>query len=419
MDAEVLLHVDENGDVKSVTRKDTGEAVRYDIVQTSSDPSVLHPAVSVTAYPKDLTPQLKACLNACVTNGGACKVIALPNCFYDGRSARGVVHLMKSKGKPSESGWPLCLRYASGITLVEIERILPNQTYASIELFKSAEFGKRMQAAIRELHEESGTPPGLVSPGHPLLDAFRKLTPEGCADDPLLRTFRVNFLRSWKPALKQDDFIQIYYSTWDTVHPQTRALNGHGPQDVHFYFALNWHLPEEMAEQLMQIARLNPENQTWAQIAVRREFERAIQVSKEVREDLLMRFMSRVSLEPKRSMKQRFVHTTTDILVPGIVAQVNGKPKTCVGFYSGCAPTHTQNGGVLSITENSPNQPAFWWHGRHIPDHPGGEAWEMPDVAHAMPVSGAYLKFGKRTIATIESHGWAGAHGCVKLTPIC
>lgn len=54
---------------------------------------------------------------------------------------------------------------------------------------------------------------------------------------------------------------QVYYSTWDTVHPATRAVAGHGPQDVHFYFMLCWHLPEELAEQLMQIARINPEKQ--------------------------------------------------------------------------------------------------------------------------------------------------------------
>jgi 8-oxo-dGTP pyrophosphatase MutT (NUDIX family) len=267
---------------------------------------------------------------------------------------------MRSKSKPSESGWPLDLRYATGITLVEIERILPNQTYASIELFKSPEFGKRMQAAMRELHEETGSPPGLVSPGHPLLDDFKRLTPTGSIDDPLLRTYRVNFLNSWRPRLREDDFIQIYYSTWDTVNPSTSALSGHGPQDVHFYFALCWHFPEEMAEQLLQLVRLNPEGQTWGQLAARKEFERALEVSTKARcvdvsratcctlslnlsslqrEDILSRFMARcgvreklwcvrltsdaplfshrVALEPKRSVKQRFVHTTTDILVPG------------------------------------------------------------------------------------------------------
>lgn len=165
MDAEVLLHVDENGDVRSVTRKDTGEAVSYDIVQASGDPAVLHPSVVTSAFPRDMTPQMRTILNQCVGSGGAFRVLAMPNCFYDGRTVRGAVHLMKSKAKPGESGWPLSLRYATGLTLVEIERVLPNHTYASIELFKSQEFSKRMQAAIRELHEEEGVAPGLVSPG--------------------------------------------------------------------------------------------------------------------------------------------------------------------------------------------------------------------------------------------------------------
>lgn len=417
MEAEVLLHVDENGDVKSVTRKDTGEAVRYDILQANSDPSVLHANVNATAFHKDMTLQVRSLLNACVTSGGAFRVIALPNCFYDGRTARGAVHLLKSKSKPTESGWPLSLRYASGVTLVEIERVLPNHTYASIELFKSAEFGRRMQAAIRELHEESGTPPGLISPGHPILASLEDLTAAGYPDDPLTRTFKVNYLNSWKPALKETDFIQIYYSTWDTVNPQTKALCGHGTQDVHFYFALCWHLPEEMAEQLLQIARLNMEDQTWAQLAARKEFERALEISKKAREDIMARFLNRIALEPKRAVKHKFVHTTTDVLVPGITIQGKTKAVSCTGFYSHCAPAHAQVGGIVSMTENSPNQPAYWWHGRHMPDHPGGEAWEMKDLAHAMPVFGPSLKF-KRTLAAAEAGGWAQSNGWVKLTPI-
>ena len=254
--------------------------------------------------------------------------------------------------------------------------------------------------------------------GHPLLESFRKLVPSGTTDDPLLRTYKVNFLNAWKPALKQDDFIQIYYSTWDTVHPQTKALSGHGAQDVHFYFVLCWHLPEEMTEQLLQIARINPEDQTWAQIAARKEFERAVEISMKAREDIMMRFMSRVALEPKRANKHKFVHTTTDVLAQNLSVQGKTKQVSCVGFYSHCAPTHQQPGGVISISENSPNQSAYWWHGRHSPDHQGGEPWEMPGVHHAMPVFGPTLKFGKRTLASLESSGWSGMYGCVKMTPI-
>lgn len=419
MDAEVLLHVDASGDVTSVTRKVGGEPVRYDIVQEVVNPNVLHASVVTYGLHKELPPELKVALNACIVDGGAVKVAPLPNCYHDGRGARGLVNVLRAKSKPSESGWPLDLRYATGVTLVEIERILPNQTYASIELFKSPEFGRRMQAAVRELHEEAGSPPGLVSPGHPLLESFRALTPTGSTEDPLLRTYRFNFLNTWRPRLREGDFIQIYYSTWDTVNAHTRAICGHGPQDVHFYFALCWHFPEEMAEQLLQLARLNPENQTWGQLAARKEFERAVEISTKAREDILTRFMSRVALEPKRSVKQRFVHTTTDILVPGLVSKLPGKPKptSCVGFYSNSAPTHLSGGGVLSITENSPNEPAFWWHGRHTPENPGGEPWEMEKVFHAMPVMGPTLKFGKKTIGLLG--GLGGPDGGVKLMPIC
>ena len=57
--------------------------------------------------------------------------------------------------------------------------------------------------------------------------------------------------------------MHIFYSGWDGVHPRTQSVSGHARQDTHFYVVLKWGLPEEMADQLVQLARINPDNESW------------------------------------------------------------------------------------------------------------------------------------------------------------
>jgi hypothetical protein len=75
MATEVILNVNANGDVKAVTRKDTGENVRYDIVSCEEAPDKLHGSVSIDAFHKELSTPLCRALNGCITQGGASKVI--------------------------------------------------------------------------------------------------------------------------------------------------------------------------------------------------------------------------------------------------------------------------------------------------------------------------------------------------------
>lgn len=418
--AEVVLVVDANGDVRAVTRRDTGEAVKYDIVSCETSPDELPASVVCSVYQRQMSASLRRALSDCALRGGAAKVVPLPHCVFDGRTARGAVHVFRPKSLPCETGWPLDLRYATGVSIVEIERTLPNASYLSAEMVRSREFSARLQAAIMQLHEERGTAPGLFLPGHPALDALRPMT--AGPGDPLLRTYRPDFTRVWQPRLKTNDFVQVYMSTWDTVHPATRAVNGHGAQDVHFYFLVCWHLPEEISEQLMQLVRLNPERQTWAQLAARKEFERALEISVKAREDILRRLLDLTALEPKRSLKNRFAHTTTDVLVGGVETQLPGKDRpsgNCVAFYSGCAPTNRSPGGCLALTESSPSEPVFWWHGRHAEEHVGGHPFDMPETVHAVPTLGPALKFNKKLVALLGGAGLdIAANGYMRLQPI-
>ena len=201
----------------------------------------------------------------------------------------------------------------------------------------------------------------------------------------------------------------VAYSTWDTVNQRTAAAFGHAPHDSHFYLTLCYHLPMEMAEQLLQLARMNPDGQSWRQLAQRKEFARALEVSRVARESLLRRMMDELKLQPKQA-DQRFVHTTAEVLV----ATADGG----VAYYSNGTPTNLAQGGVLSMTESDPSLPMFWWHGPHTPDSPGGEPFDMRGTHNAMPCLGRALTWKKSTLATLAEAGHAIENGYIKLTPI-
>jgi len=204
---------------------------------------------------------------------------------------------------------------------------------------------------VEALRVGRGTPPGLVNPGTRALEAMRSVTSAAYPADPLLRVFRPDPLRSWQPHMRSNDFIRVCSSQWDATHPRMATAFGHAPGDTHFYAVLCWHLPEELADQLRQLLCLNPDAQTYAQLAAREEFTRALRLSEQVREHMLRRYMGLTAMEPKQSDK-RFTHTTSDILVAGV--RVDGTTPA-PAFYSGCAPTNLKADGVISLTKNDPN----------------------------------------------------------------
>lgn len=407
----VLLGVDKVGDVVEVTDHATGEVLAFDVIPLSSASAELSPAVCTTYMPARADPLVRRALNSAVGAGGAARCIPLPHASYDNRQLRGCVHLLQSDAQPRESGWPLDLRYATGVTIVELEHRVASGAYLSPEFFRSEECRARFDAAVRELRMPRGTPPGLFNAGQPALEAFRSLTSEAFPRDPLLRMYRAKYLDTWSPELGASDFIRVCYSNWENVNPRTAASFGHNTHDTHYYLALCYHLPPELADQLLQLVRLNPEKQTWAQLAARKEFRRAEEISRAARESLIRRFMAAMSLEPKQS-DRRFIHTTCDVLVPD--AGAGG----VVAFYSGCAPCHQEQGGVVSLTESDPDAPIFWWHGAYTPDNPGGEPFEVPGTANAMPVLGTKLAWKRGTIDLLADAGHRIDNGYVKLTPL-
>ena len=409
----VTLLVDETGDILGVCDALTGATVTHDVqrVQASTE---IHGSVSTACMPAHVDPRVQRALNFAVTHGKAAHVVPLPHCAFDGRSLRGCVYVMPPDGQPDAAGFPMDLRYATGISIVELERRLPNGSYMSAEFVRSAEFEALHRGAVEALRVGRGTPPGLVNPGTRALEAMRSVTSAAYPADPLLRVFRPDPLRSWQPHLRSNDFIRVCTSQWDATHPRMAAAFGHAPGDTHFYAVLCWHLPEELADQLRQLLCLNPDAQTFAQIAAREEFTRALRLSEQVREHMLRRYMGLTSMEPKQSDK-RFTHTTSDILVAGV--RVDGAVPA-PAFYSGCAPTHTKSDGVISLTKNDPNAAMYWWAGPYSPDHPGGQPWDMPGSMHAMPTTGTALAWTKSLLGTLAEAGHSIEHGYIKLTPL-
>lgn len=157
---KVALLVDDSGDICGVCDSITGESILYDVQRVQKESTELHDDVLVTFLPTTIEPRVQRALNAAVTHGGASYVIPLPHCAFDGRTLRGCVYAMPPDGAPSATGFPVDLRYATGISMVELERRLPNGSYMSAEFVRSPEFMARHAAAIRALRVGKGTPPG-------------------------------------------------------------------------------------------------------------------------------------------------------------------------------------------------------------------------------------------------------------------
>ena len=145
------------------------------------------------------------------------------------------------------------------------------------------------------------------------------------------------------------------------------------------------------------------------------EVNESTPISRAARESIARRFLAYMALEPKRS-EPAFVHTTTDVLVPDVRCDRLSHPS--VAYYSDCACSSASAGGVVSMSESDPDATHFWWHGPHTPEHAGGEAFEMPGSAHAMPVFGTKLAWKRATLALLADAGHKVEHGYAKLSPI-
>ena len=188
----ILLVVDDTGEIARV-EDEQGRSLEFDhIVNTSGEPE-LDPNVPIDCLGgRELESRIQRALNHAVSakGGNADRTIPLPHCSFDGRVLGGCVHLLKPDVEPNESAWPLTLHYATGVTVLELERKLRDNMYMSIEFFESEVFNNRFKEILKTFKKPNGTPPGLVNAATTALAAMETATSPDFPEDPLLRTYR-------------------------------------------------------------------------------------------------------------------------------------------------------------------------------------------------------------------------------------
>ena len=270
-----------------------------------------------------------------------------------------------------------------------------------------------MRAILDEMRIPVGRQPGLINPATRAHAAMVSACSPAYPQDPLLRMYDPEPFESWKPHMRRGDFFRIYYSDWDTVNEETRAEYGHGNHDLRFYAVLRWRLPQEMVDQLAQLVRLNPDSESADRLARRTEFERAVEISEGAREAIVNRILKMATLERKKDvgLGGGFVHTTSDVFVPGVSSDYG---EDMVAFYSACAPSNLTSGGVLSVSDE-PSAPAYIFFGPPDRTNVGGDPWDMPEVANAVPTN---LVWSKADVMSMAGVGLPVHNGFIKLQPI-
>jgi hypothetical protein len=232
--------------------------------------------------------------------------VALPNATVERQLPTGTAYLLPSVAvPPADSFFPLELAYADGVSIVELETNVRNSGLALTESFFAApEFRRQLAEAARSAlraEPQRGHAPGLLT--REMHDHLLPYTSPAYPDDPHLRKWHADPFAVWEPQLGRGDFAGIFKSTWDKVNPNTKAMLGHADGQVHFYAAVGWSLPEEMADQVAHVVKANPGGRPWAKLIERGEFAKAEELSRKSRGRLLTRLMQSCGLELKARTK--------------------------------------------------------------------------------------------------------------------
>lgn len=370
---KVLLIANDEGNVVDVVDVLTGAPILFDFKTGEDESDELRENVHACCTRANLPPRIVRALNASVKQTAA-HTIPLPHVDETDWGLTGCVFLLRSRDKPSDTGDPITLGYGKGVSLVEVRTKMEDGAFLSKALVQTPEFQQRLMDAEASLRTPSGAPPGLFMPDtNALRTLARTCTSPDYPNDPLLKTYNPFYLKEWAPHLAENDFVRMYTSDWANVHDTTCTSFGHSRGDLRFYIVIRWDLPPEITDQLLQLVSVNPDKETWKELSERKEFKRALDISIAVRENIAERFAKHMGLSLRHS-DRKFVHTTSDILVPNAQACVpgtDGEKRAAVAMYNACAPTHLAPGGVVTLTMADPREPVFWWHGPPTPENPG------------------------------------------------
>lgn len=420
---KVLLKVHADGSVYDVVDADTNEPVEYDTVDKDSAEASVPANVSRTLnsgvfHPREAS-VFRAYEDECLA------FVPMPHVAFDRQLLTGCAYVMSAERVPAlDSAFPLELRYASGLTAVEIEthdadtgltigevrrgartgaralaaspRANPPPHAPTQAYFRTPDFRRLLVSANDVLRKRPrGEPPGVIQ--REAVEALRAFSSEAFPGDPLLRKWHPDPFAVWEPQLRDGDFMGIYKSNWERVHRKTRATAGHTDGAIHFYAVVGWTLPAEIADQLAHVIKTNPRGGTWAeartrvacgasafagracartdagararaQIAGRVEFQKAEELARSVRERLLTTFLHVTRLSARSSCPAP-VHTVSDVLRRARVSLsslgVASSPddvteRDVVIFYAGATSTLDAGPGVLTMTLGDPSRTIAW-----------------------------------------------------------
>ena len=367
------------------------------------------------------TNELRRALARC---GGGKTLASVP--WYCARVPPGSVHadcvayVLPASVRPTPTSFfPINWRYASGITMIEIEPVLDA---SSAKMLTTEYFlTRQVQSAIKSFTERvRGSNSFNDLPGFVLEETKRVLAPYAHAlgeNDPLLKTFDPQYAAEPKLKLQSDDYVAFCVSDWANVSDETKALAGHKEAQRHYYAVIKFDLPIECIDQIKMIIYTNPNSDCWNKLIERKVFERIHSTALAVRMSLLTRAMSAIGLKPKKS-NPRPVDTMSDVFDSNSISVGldNGQEAEGVAFYSGCAPTHRADRGMVMPMGPDRSDGVLWLHG--APGEAiGGLAWKQPATVNSLPTNGQQ-KITKKIMDFFVSAGWSKNWGYAKIEPI-
>lgn len=339
-----------------------------------------------------------------------------PGCVH----ADGVSYVLPANVRPTPASFfPLDWNYASGMTMIELEPVLDA---SSAKMLTSEYFlTKQCQSAIKSFTERVRGPNAFGDlPGFILEETRRILAPYAHAlgeDDPLLTTFDPQYASSPRLKLQSNDYIAFGVSDWAAVSDETKALAGHKEAMRHYYAVINFEMPIECIDQIKMIVYTNPSSDTWRKLIERKVFQRVHETVQAVRLSLLTRAMSAIGLKPKKS-NPKCVETFSNIFDTNeiSVGLDNGQEAQGIAFYSGCAPTHRAERGLLMSLAPDRSDGVLWLHGTPG-ESIGGRAWKQPASVNGLPTI-APTRITKKTMDSFVAAGWKREWGFAKIEPI-
>jgi len=323
------------------------------------------------------------------------------------------------------SFFPLIWEYASGYTMVELEPVLDDASGLRLteQYFLTNTFTQKVSAFAAHVRGENGykDTPGFVL--QDTLKSFETFASKLFAEDPLLRTYNPNYLKSEQCSrlkLQPNDYMYFGCSDWSTASQETKSLSSHKETERHFYLCLKYKLPIESVDQIRILLYQNPQSDTWKKLVDRKVFQRIHELAHGIRVSMVEKTLKYFGLVPKKS-NPHLVDTMYNVFDSTIVKvrERNGNEEEGVVYHAGCTGTHLSSLGVVSEVCSSERDAGWLWLHGPSSSRIGGLHWPQVATSNSLPVvTGPSGRITKKHLDSYASMGWEKTNGYVKITPL-